>query len=418
VPRGRPPKAVDPDASCAARLGAELRACRMARGLTLQALSRRIGYTPQHISDAELAKSPVSEPFVAAVDGALDARGRLVALYPAIVIERALERQRRAAARRAALGSPQEVDDVKRRAFLRLGLAAVVLGPATAASASTDDWDRIAHAWSYEMATTPDLQLLLPGLAADLKRLSANRGPQRAVAQLSSYVASIAVSAGDYDVARRWWRRARSAARVAGDSHLVAYVGGQQALQGLYGAYSPASVITLADEALAATTAPCAGRMHALGARAQALAMLRRERETHDALTALERTFDRLPRAVTRETISSLGWGAERLHHTNSYCGMFVGGGEEAREQALGLYGDVMWRGPAQVSLHRATSMVASGDVREGAQHATATLAALGDTQRSDRFVRKLAVRTLSTVPEKARGEPTVTELHDLLVAA
>jgi hypothetical protein len=63
------------------------------------------------------------------------------------------------------------------------------------------------------------------------------------------------------------------------------------------------------------------------------------------------------------------------------------------------------------VSLHRATSMIASGDVREGAQQATATLARLSDTQRSDRFVRRLAVRTLSTVPEKARNEPAVTEL-------
>jgi transcriptional regulator with XRE-family HTH domain len=80
VPRGRPPTSVDPDASCAARLGAEIRACRAAHGLTLHALARRIGYTPQHISDAELAKSPVSEPFVAAVDRALGARGRLVAL--------------------------------------------------------------------------------------------------------------------------------------------------------------------------------------------------------------------------------------------------------------------------------------------------------------------------------------------------
>jgi hypothetical protein len=303
---------------------------------------------------------------------------------------------------------------VKRRAFPAAGL---VLGPATAASASTDDWDRIAHAWSYEMATTPDLQSLLFGLAADLKRLSASGGPQRAVAQLSSYVASIAVSAGDYDVARRWWHRARSAASVAGDSHLAAYVGGQQALQGLYGAYSPASVITLADEALAATTTPCAGRMKALGARAQALAMLRRERETRDALTALQRTFERLPRDVTREKISSLGWSEQRLHHIRSYCGMFVSGGEEAGEQALALYGDVMWRGPAQVSLHRATSMIASGDVREGAQQATAILAALSGMQRSDHFVRTLAIRTLSTVPEKARSEPAVTELHELLAA-
>jgi transcriptional regulator with XRE-family HTH domain len=75
VPRGRPPKSLVPDASCAAALGAEIRARRVARNLTLHALSRHIGYTPQHISDAELAKSPVSEPFVAAVDRALGAQG-------------------------------------------------------------------------------------------------------------------------------------------------------------------------------------------------------------------------------------------------------------------------------------------------------------------------------------------------------
>jgi hypothetical protein len=268
------------------------------------------------------------------------------------------------------------------------------------------------------MATTPDLQSLLPGLAADLKRLSASGGPQRTIAQLSSYVASIAVSGGDYDLARRWWRRARSAASATGDSHLLAYVGGQQALQGLYGAYTPASVITLADEALAATTAPCAGRMKALGARAQALAMLRRKREAREGLMALERTFERLPRDLTREKISSLGWSEQRLHHTESYCGMFVGGGDEARQHALALYDGVMWRGPAQVSLHRATSMIASGDIREGAQHATAILAPLSDAQRSDRFVRKLALRTLSTVPDKARSEPAVTELREVLAAA
>jgi hypothetical protein len=77
-----------------------------------------------------------------------------------------------------------------------------------------------------------------------------------------------------------------------------------------------------------------------------------------------------------------------------------------------------MWRGPAQVRLHRATSMIASGDIREGAQHATAILAPLSDAQRSDRFVRKLALRTLSTVPDKARSEPAVTELREVLAAA
>lgn len=418
MPRGRPPKSVDPDASCAARLGAQIRACRAARGLTLHALSRRIGYTPQHISEAELANCPVSEPFVAALDRALHAGGRLLELYPAVVVERAFERQRRANARRAALPSTQEVDDVRRRAFLGLGLAVVLLGPEAAARAGTDDWERIAHAWSYELATAPDVQALLPGLAADLRRLSARGGPQRAIAQLSSYVAGIAVSGGDHDLARRWWRRARTAARATGDGHLMAYVSGQQAVQCLYGAYTPASALTLADEALAATAAPCAGRMKALGARAQALAMLRRTREAHEGLAALERTFERLPRDVTREKVSSLGWSEQRLHHTKSYCGMFVGGGEEAREQALALYEDVMWRDPAQIRLHRATSMIASGDVREGARHAAAVLAPLSAAQRSDRFIRRLAVGTLAAVPERARSEPAVTELREVLAAA
>jgi hypothetical protein len=417
VARGRPSKALDPDASSAARLGAEIRARRVEQNLTLQALSRRIGYSPQHISDAELAKNPCSGWFVAAVDRALDAGGQLEALYPAVVIERSVEREKRANARRRALRSTDEVDDVKRRAFIGLGLAAVLLGPEAAARASTEDWDRIAHAWSYEIATAPDRRSLLPGLAADLKRLGARGGPQRTIAQLSSYVAGIAVSGGDHDLARRWWKRAHSAANLAGDNRLTAYVGGRQAVQGLYGAYTPAQVIALADEALAATSAPCTGRMEALGARAQALAMQHRKRDARNALTALERTFERLPREVTREKLSSLGWGEERLHHAESYCGMFVGGGERARDNALALYDGVAWHGPAQVSLHRATSMIAAGDVREGAQHATAILAPLSDAQRSDRFVRRMAVRTLSAVPDKARGEPAVAELREALAA-
>jgi hypothetical protein len=106
------------------------------------------------------------------------------------------------------------------------------------------------------------------------------------------------------------------------------------------------------------------------------------------------------------------------LHHTKSYCVMFVGGGEEAREQALALYDGVMWRDPAQINLHRATSMIASGDVRGAARHATAVLAPLSDARRSDRLVRQLALRALATVPEKARGEPAVAELRQVLAAA
>jgi len=74
--RGRPPNPVDPDASHAARLGAELRARRQARGLTLQALGELAGYAPQHVSQVELAHATPSPPFIGACDRVLEAQER------------------------------------------------------------------------------------------------------------------------------------------------------------------------------------------------------------------------------------------------------------------------------------------------------------------------------------------------------
>jgi transcriptional regulator with XRE-family HTH domain len=403
--RGRPLKLVDADASCAARLGAALRGTRVARDFTLHDLASRIGYTAQHISEVELAHASASEAFVASCDRALDAHGSLLALYPSVRLEQVVERENRETSRRAAIPLSQEVDDVRRRAFIGLGLSVVLLGPEAAARATRDDWDRIGHAWSYELKTAPDRSALLPGIAADLKRLHANGGPQRVVAQLSSYVANIAMTNGDVPLARRWWRRARSAAVASGDSHLVSYVTGRQALQGLYGAYSPRHVVALADEALSATTAPCTGRATALGAKAQALAILGRKRATGDTLATLERTFEKLPRDITREKLSTLGWPEETLHHTRSYCGMFVGGGDAARDEALRLYIDADWRGPAQIRLHRATS-------EADAKDAVATLSGLSETQRADRFVRMIAARALASC--EAHGVAT-GELREAL---
>ncbi len=100
--RGRPPKPLDPDASLAARLGAELRVRREAKSLTLQALSERIDYSHQHISMVELGRAPATEPFVRACDGELDADGALMQLLPDVVLEHARIRSARVAARRGA----------------------------------------------------------------------------------------------------------------------------------------------------------------------------------------------------------------------------------------------------------------------------------------------------------------------------
>jgi hypothetical protein len=373
----------------------------VAQNLTLAGLAGRVSYTAQHVSDVELAKTVASESFIVAVDDVLGARARIVALHPAAVIEQMVKRQIRADARRGALRSAQEADDVKRRAFIGLGLAAVLLGPEAVARASTDDWDRIAHAWSHEISTGSDRIALLPGLAADLKHLHAHGGPPRVVAQLSSYVATIAITDGDAALAHRWWRRARASAVAAGDSHLVAYIAGRQAMQALYGAYSLRHVLMLADEALRATSAPCTGRMNALGAKARALAMLGRQRSTSETLSALEHTFNRLPPDITSDKLSSHGWAEERLHHARSYCGMYgvsPSAGEVAREEALRLYSNVSWLDRAQIKLHRAAS-------EADPQDALATVTGLNDAQRTDRFLQTIAARALAACEAPGRRD-------------
>ena len=112
--------------------------------MTLTALGAEIGYSPQHISGAELAKSPVSARFVAACDHALGAEGALVELFPAVVQEAALLRSARSSAR-AGLPPPlpcalphydvgDGVEPTNRRGLLGAGAgAAAALGIGVAA---------------------------------------------------------------------------------------------------------------------------------------------------------------------------------------------------------------------------------------------------------------------------------------------
>ena len=297
---------------------------------------------------------------------------------------------------------------MRRRAFLGLGFAAVLLGPeAVARALSEAEAEQVTCEWSRALFMAPDRQALLPGLVADLKRLKSDGGPQRAIALLSAYVAMIAASGGQARASRSWWIRAQAAAGACGDSHVAAFVAGQRASQALYADRDPAQALTLSEYALALTSAPCAGRMHALGTVVRASAVTGRQRAAREALVALERTFEQLPRHVTREKTAVDGWAEDRLHHTHSYAAAFCGisGGEAARDAARALYSPATWRLPAQVRLHQA-----AGEVDP--QHAVAALAELSEAQRADRSIRFPALQTLSAC--RARGAD-VRELREVL---
>ena len=117
--RGRPPNPIDPNASHAARLGAEIRDRRTDAELTLEQLAKQVGFSQQHISEVERAKTTPGAAFVAAVDRALEADGAIERLLPPVLADREERRQERAEARRAAPRSGAATHSHATRVVLR-----------------------------------------------------------------------------------------------------------------------------------------------------------------------------------------------------------------------------------------------------------------------------------------------------------
>jgi transcriptional regulator with XRE-family HTH domain len=97
--------------------------------LTLQALSDRIDYSPQHISQVEHGRGTVTEAFLRVCDAELGADGELLRLLPDVILEHAQVRSARVAARRSADIYSDEEDDVNptnRRGLADAGATAVL----------------------------------------------------------------------------------------------------------------------------------------------------------------------------------------------------------------------------------------------------------------------------------------------------
>jgi transcriptional regulator with XRE-family HTH domain/tetratricopeptide (TPR) repeat protein len=147
--RGRPLTPLDPSASASALLGAKLRARRIDKGLTLKQLAALIGFSQQHISEVERAKSTPGQPFMEACDSALDANGALLELLPAVTEERRQRCEDRSTARRITVDpalryeahsdAGEDVEPTNRRGLLGAGAAAAIgLGTAAAPAAARE----------------------------------------------------------------------------------------------------------------------------------------------------------------------------------------------------------------------------------------------------------------------------------------
>jgi transcriptional regulator with XRE-family HTH domain len=148
--RGRPLAPLEPSASAAARLGAELRELRLQHELTLAGLAARVGYSLQYISQIEHGRTVASEVFVHSCETELRADGALTGLLPAAILEHARHRARRTAARRGAHvhdDNENTLDPITRRdtgtATARLLAAAAPTAAREVDPALPDHWEQL-----------------------------------------------------------------------------------------------------------------------------------------------------------------------------------------------------------------------------------------------------------------------------------
>lgn len=318
------------------------------------------------------------------------------------------------------LGDPVEV--------ARLGLAGALDRPL--GDRDLDDWDAAVDVHAR------DVGVVLPGVrfarvvddvrevALLLRDGSLQGAPRsrmvRVAAQLSILTANTLVALGQPRDALRWWRTGRRGAEDAGDADLEAFVLGRHAVASLYGGYSPAESVALADRALAVgRDRPCSGTASALSARAQALAVLHREEEARVALEELDHLLEGLPDDIVGPDSSWFAHPEHKVLHTTSYVHSFAGreaDAERARDRLLPLY-PAGHCGHAQVNLHRSACLLREGDVTAGVTHAVSTLDVLSAEARANRFVREIGVHVLAELPDDVpeREREAVHHVRELL---
>ena len=252
--RGRPPTPLDPGASHAAKLGAEVRTRRTDAGLTLEALAGRVGFSPQHISEVERAKTTPAAAFVAAVDRALEADGAIERLLPPVLQDRDKRRQERAEARRAQGESPlpcatathsevagddEDVEPTDRRGLLgAAGAAALGLSTAVPAAAREVDPALPAH-WTRLLVQLGKVDAIfgprdvLATVQHELSIITAYRKVacgalrvdlMRVEARWTVFAAWLSNDAGELRARHAWANRAERLAREADYPDMLAFV--------------------------------------------------------------------------------------------------------------------------------------------------------------------------------------------------
>jgi hypothetical protein len=241
----------------------------------------------------------------------------------------------------------------------------------------------------------------------------------RVCALLSGLAATSLVGAGHWAEAERYWRTAQRADRLSGDREVACLVASKRGMLSLYmPAGDPAIVLGIIDEAIGwGEGRITAGSVNALAARAQGLALVGDGAGARATLGEVETTFEQLDDRYTTVGWTEWSWPEPRLHHVRSFVyshGGNVRDAVAAQDVALAAYDRPLSPGAVQVQMHRARSIIASGDPSQGVRHVVTMLEQIEPSFRHG-FVGTSAEFALHALPENARRLPTVQQARELI---
>ncbi|QUH03147.1 helix-turn-helix transcriptional regulator [Saccharopolyspora erythraea] len=414
--------------------GAELRRLRIAAGMALSELARRVHYSKGYLSKVETGLKPAQPDLARRCDAALDAGGALAALVPAPA----------SGVRLPETGDDGEVwmlnlsDDglsrfqpMDRRQALAAGAASVLgfgLGgrgmAATAAQSAPLETFRELFGQLRRLGQTASPGVVLPTLIAQthtLRGLSSNagsrtRGPLLALtARYAEYAGWMAQESGD-DRAALWWTDRAVELAAAGDDHdLATYSLVRRALVTLY-REDAAQTVELARQAQNTTAPP---RIHGLAAQ--------REAQGHAlagdydrCLRSLDRARELLARDARESEAPVLGTVnlTDPVAMMTGWCLHDLGRSREAAEimdREISRLPAHALRSHARYGVRRALSHAAAGEI-DHACELTAHL--LGSVEVVGSATVLTDLRRLARTLARFRTHPAVRELYPRLTAA
>ena len=365
---GRPAKALDPDASLLAALGARMRELRKERALTLMELADLTGYSWQHLGAVERGSVAPSESVIVACDTTLGAGGALNGLLPAVIREQAHLRHSGEVARRSSgeVRGP-EVD------WGRLSACGTHASAPTAAvlddiEAITAHQRRLYHELtSAQMLVPVDGHLGL--LLSILKAPAPDRLRRRVVSaagEAAGFSAWIWFDLGDHFKMTGRYGIALEALAEAGDTGLRSYISAYRAVTADAAGRSDEAVghasaaLNMANRSVARITKSW---LHAVKATAHVHAG-----DSRTALAELDQAHTALGRAGDERDEWMYDFDHERLLGYEGDCLLALGRHAQAArsfEQALGGVPATCVRRRAEIGVDLAQARLGQGESAE-----------------------------------------------------